>query len=97
MVRRQLASFFGVHHWQPGLSPYDLRHQAAVARVDMLHDDDDRSELRGKATKNLAQGADAAGRGGDGDYVKGGFGSKQDVQSGLRPRPPCISATRSFQ
>ena len=97
MVPSQCYSVFGVRHWESGLAANDLRHQAAVARVDVLHDDDDRSELRGETTEKLAQGGHAAGRGGDGDDVKRGLGSKRDVQSGPRPRPPCVSAARSFQ
>ena len=91
MVRLQLGSFFGMRDRKPGLSPDDLRHQAAVARVDVLDDDDDRSEPTRQLAEKLGQGADAARRGGDRDYVKGGFGSNRAVQPGPASRL-CICA-----
>jgi len=97
VVRQQLQPFFSVHDRKPGLPPDDLRHQAAVTGVEVLHDDDDRSKPSRQAAEELGQGGDAAGRGGNRDYVKRGFRSNREVQSGARPRPPCISAARIFQ
>jgi len=50
-----------MHDRQPALASDDLRHEAPVARVDMLHNDDDRAERCGQLAENLGQGADAAG------------------------------------
>ena len=71
VVRLQLHTVLCVPDWEPALTPDDLRHQAAVARVDVLDDDDDRSEVGGQAAENLGQSYDAAGRGGDRNYVEG--------------------------
>src|SRR3989442_10650599 len=91
MVRLQLDAFFGMRDRKLGLSADDLRHQAAVERVDVLDDDDDRSEPPRQVAERLGQGADAARRGGDRDYVKGGFGSNRAVQPGPASRL-CICA-----
>ncbi len=66
-----------------------------MAGVDVLHDDDDGAEVGGQAAQQLGQRRNAAGRGGDGDYVEGLTRSRRNSQSGLRLRPPCISATRN--
>jgi len=77
--------------------PDDLRHQAAVPGIDVLDDDDDGTEVGGQAAEKLRQRGDAAGGCGDGDYVECRPGSMRVAQSGLRFRPPCISATRICQ
>src|SRR2546430_6458012 len=47
--------------------------------------------------EDLGKGADAAGRGRDGDDLEGGRRSAKWLQSGPRLRPPFISAARIFQ
>jgi len=78
----ELHAFFAVHHRHWRLAADHLRHEAAVARVDVLNDDDDRAQRRGQPGKQKAQGVDAAGRGGDGDDLESALWSLRMVQSG---------------
>jgi len=90
-------AFLAVHHRHARLAADYLRHQAAVARIDVLNDDDRRAQLRGQPGKQKAQGVDAAGRGGDGDDLERAWLRIRMIQSGPRLRPPCITAARIFQ
>jgi hypothetical protein len=52
-------------------SPENVRHQAAVARVEMLHHDDRGREVRRQPSQNLAQSGNATSGRCQGDHVKG--------------------------
>ena len=52
----------------------DVRHQRAVAGVEMLHDDHRDREVGGQVAQDPAQGGEAAGRGGDHDDVESAVG-----------------------
>jgi len=97
VIGLELHAFFSVHHRHGRLAADHLRHQAAVARVDVLDDDDDRAQLRRQPGKQTAQGVDPAGGGGDGDDLESTLWAIRMIQSGPRLRPPCISAARIFQ
>jgi hypothetical protein len=75
-----MHSVFRMSNQEPGLTPDDLRHQAAMSWVDVLDDDDDRSEVGWHSAENLGQGADAP----------RGCGDGHDVEWRIRRRHLCI-------
>jgi hypothetical protein len=97
MVLGNPGPILGVGDRHSRLPPYDLRHEAAMAGIHVLHHHDDCTEVGRQTAQKLRQRGDAAGGGGDGDNVEGRPGSMRVAQSGLRLRPPCISATRICQ
>jgi hypothetical protein len=66
-----VVAFGGLHHAERRAPPENVGHQAAVPRVEVLHDDDRSGKIRRQITQDLAQSRNATSRRGQGDHVEG--------------------------
>src|SRR5207244_4784013 len=64
------VTFGSLHHLEGSAPPENLGHQAAVARIEMLHDDDRRRKAGGRPFWEVIDGRVATGRRGEGDHIE---------------------------
>ena len=69
-ARPDPVAFGGLHHLERRAPAENLGHQAAMARIEMLDDDDRRRKAGGQALQDMADGRDATGGRGQGDHVE---------------------------
>ena len=81
--RRQPVPLGRLLHREPRAATQDLRHQAAVARVEVLHDHQGGRENHRQVTHDMEERRQAARRGGDADHVERGSG---EMRRGLGTR-----------